>query len=56
MPVGLIERVDAYCEAMQRRTGLRVSRSDAIRVLLEKALTVEGFGAEQPAAKPKRGK
>jgi len=53
VPAALVARVDAYCERMKSVHGHRVSRSDAIRVLLEKALNAEGIAAEQPKA-PKR--
>lgn len=38
LPVEMLGRVDAFAEAMRARTGLRVSRADAARVLLGRAL------------------
>lgn len=55
LPVTIIERLDAYCGALSEKTGGHsISRSDAIRVLLDRALAVEGFPpAGQKAPKRK---
>lgn len=50
LPISLMARVDAFAEkAASHMPGYKVSRTDAIRVLLEKALIAEGFPAEQKA-------
>jgi predicted DNA-binding protein len=39
LPTELIERLDAHAERMRKRAaGVRVTRSDAVRVLLTRAL------------------
>jgi hypothetical protein len=53
VPGALIEKLDRYCERVRAQHGHHVSRSDAIRVLLEKALTAEGLG-DQPAARKRK--
>lgn len=53
LPVQLIARVDAF--ATKGSQDFKVSRSDAIRVLLERALTAEGF-PHADAKAPKRSK
>ena len=56
LPVTLIARIDAYCDKVEGMlAGHKVSRSDAIRVLLEKALTAEGFPPAS-ATKPTKRK
>ena len=53
-PEDLVERIDAYVEkARKERLGLRFSRSDAIRELVERGLAEEGFG---PRVKRTRSK
>lgn len=55
VPAALVARVDAYCEQMAAAMyGHKVSRSDAIRVLLTKALDAEGIPA--PDSKPGKRK
>lgn len=55
LPVTLIARIDAYCEKMETvLSGHRVSRSDAIRVLLERALVAEGFPAAEATARKRK--
>lgn len=57
LPDSLIERIDAWCQRFQQQMpGASMSRSNAIRVLLEKALAAEGFPGEQAQPKGKRGK
>jgi len=41
LPVGLIKRVDRHARRLSERTGLNVTRADAVRVLLDTALSVE---------------
>jgi len=54
LPDPLIARIDAWCERFQQQMpGSTMSRSNAIRVLLEKALAAEGFAPEQPKGKRK---
>jgi hypothetical protein len=57
LPNQLITRIDAFCERATQLSGFEPSRSDAIRVLLERGLTIEGFphGAETKA-KPAKAK
>lgn len=48
LPDPLIERIDAWCQRMEQQLpGSTMSRSNAIRILLEKALAAEGLPAEQ---------
>jgi len=52
LPVSLMAKIDAYAEMLSKQAeGALVSRTDAARILLEKALA--DF---EPATKPKRGK
>jgi hypothetical protein len=55
LPNQLIARIDAFCERATGLSGFQPSRSDAIRVLLERGLTIEGFphSAETEASKAK---
>ena len=56
LPNQIIDRIDAFC-AKSAIPGMVMSRSDAIRVLLERALTVEGFphaGEPTTTKAPKR--
>lgn len=55
LPNQLIARLDAFCE-QHAEPGRLMSRSDAIRVLLEKGLTAEGFphAGEAPKGKARR--
>lgn len=58
-PDSLVKRLDAYAAQMESEmVGLRFSRADAARVLLEKGLAEAGFPAkgEKPKAekKPRR--
>jgi hypothetical protein len=47
-PDGLVTRLDAYAAKMEAEMlGLRFSRADAARVLLEKGLAEAGFPAKQ---------
>lgn len=47
LPDSLIARLDAFCAAYEREhAGMRLSRSNAIRFLLEQALTAAGYPAE----------
>jgi len=52
LPETIVERIDAFARSIEQ-PGQRVSRSTAIRVLLEKALTGSGFPAEAPKGKRK---
>jgi antitoxin component of RelBE/YafQ-DinJ toxin-antitoxin module len=57
LPVSVINRVDAFAvQAASALPGYKLSRSDAIRVLLERALTAEGLPAVADAPKGKRTK
>jgi hypothetical protein len=38
LPGALLARIDAYAEGQRKATGLRVSRSDAVRLLVARAL------------------
>ncbi len=38
MPQALLEQIDAFGEALNAATGVRVSRNEAVRVLLGRAL------------------
>ena len=56
LPTPLVARIDGYCERMEKLLpGHRVSRSDAIRVLLEKALAADE-AALPVASKAKRAR
>lgn len=47
VPDGLLRRVDAYLDKLRRELpGLAVSRSDALRILVAKALDAEGIEGE----------
>lgn len=51
----LVRRIDAYAEQMAREMpGLKFTRADAVRVLLEKALADEGFGPSESGPGAKR--
>jgi hypothetical protein len=52
LPNQLIDRLDAYCDK-HAEPGRVMSRSDAIRVLLEKGLAAEGLPHAVDAAKAK---
>jgi Arc/MetJ-type ribon-helix-helix transcriptional regulator len=55
LPAQLVARIDAYADKVRESlAGHRINRSDAIRVLLEKALAAEGFPAAE--AKPAKRK
>lgn len=54
LPVQLIERVDTFCAHVAQQSGFSPSRTDAIRMLLEKALTAEGFPPAETKGKAKR--
>jgi Arc/MetJ-type ribon-helix-helix transcriptional regulator len=44
LPSTLVNAIDAYVDSTQEKTpGLSVSRSDAVRMLLNKILEKEGF-------------
>jgi len=52
LPVSVIERIDAFARQLEaEQPGIRVSRSNAIRTLLERGLADAGYPAEQPARK-----
>lgn len=53
LPLSLIERIDAFAESLQL-PGQRVSRTDAIRILLERGLSAAGFPAAEPGKPGKR--
>lgn len=38
VPKATVERIDAFADALREGTGLRVSRNEAVRVLLDRAL------------------
>ena len=55
-PHALVERLDAYVERLKaEEPGRRVTRADAIRILLHKALDAID-AAEQPRAKATKAK
>lgn len=56
LPNQLIARIDAFCARATQLSGFQHSRSEAIRVLLERALTIESFphGDQRQTAKPKK--
>jgi hypothetical protein len=55
LPDSIIARIDAYSRHVEAKVpGVKLSRSNAIRALLELALTAQGFPGQQP--KGKRGK
>ena len=58
-PDELIARIDAYAEALERETGLQVSRNDALRSLVVralKAIDAEGGNVLAPAVASKPSK
>lgn len=38
LPTEIVERLDAFAVALQSTTGIRVTRNEAVRVLLARAL------------------
>jgi len=61
MSVNLVEKIDAYRRELASRHGRPCTRSDALRLLLEKGLAlkvptkVKGLDMETPKASPRRG-
>ena len=53
LPESIVQRIDAFARSIEQ-PGQSVSRSTAIRVLLEFALAEKGFPAELPKGKGKR--
>jgi hypothetical protein len=52
LPTSVIERIDAFARQLEaEQPGIRVSRSNAIRTLLERGLADAGYPAEQPLRK-----
>jgi hypothetical protein len=61
LPQVLLDRIDAFgAQFSAANAGLEISRSDAVRLLLTRALDAEGVGSgaasASKTAKPKRGR
>lgn len=48
VPHDVMKRVDVYQDAVQKRTGMRLSRAQAVVALLEAGLDVERKGGARP--------
>ncbi len=51
LSTALLKRLDAYAERLAENTGLPVSRADALRLLLARALDAEEKGAGSEASR-----
>jgi hypothetical protein len=52
LDAALVARLDAWCDAVRARTpGARITRSDGVRMLLERALKEEGHAKERGGRK-----
>jgi hypothetical protein len=51
-PIDLLHRLDECAEKFRRQTpGSGTTRSDVVRILLERGLATEGFAPPEPATK-----
>jgi hypothetical protein len=57
LPASLIARLDAYARTMaEENRGLRVSRTDAVRIALTKGLDALGVPSSPPATKKRKAR
>lgn len=54
LPEDQIARIEAYAERLRAETGLSVTTSDAVRLLIEKGLESVSDAKPSPKKRPKR--